>query len=84
MLLLPLLKPCKNPRCNKAVCLLITKPGEGTDLFLCHLPPVCQWQCLRQHGDFADILFETGATLRFKAATVITAQIVLWLSKKNY
>jgi len=41
-----LVQPCINPRCNKAVCLLITKPGEGTDLFLCHLPPVGQWQCL--------------------------------------
>jgi hypothetical protein len=38
----------------------------------------------RQYGCYRIILFETGATLRFKAATVITSEVFLWLTKKNY
>jgi hypothetical protein len=53
-------------------------------IFLCHLLPVGQWQSLPAVLWLSPILFlEIVRLLRFKAATVITAQITLWLTKKK-
>jgi hypothetical protein len=57
-LLLPLLKPCKNPPHNKAAWLPITIQCKATDLFLCHLLPVGQWQSLPAVWSYRNILNE--------------------------